>query len=403
MDNSRKPIRTIVATGVAIILILLVAGTIWMSHAARLDTERAIRKVSLLYLDELAGRREQVVEANLDNRIETIEIAVGLMTDDDLATEENRQAYQARMKALYHLDKFAFVGESGTIYKATGQSDDEINNYSFDYKNMTGPDISILNLNSEEKKVVIAVPIEPKDHLGDKLVVCFMEMGMEQMLHGVSMESSEDNATFCNLYTSSGYPLSNAVLGGFATEDNLLVALEHAEFEGGYTLDKVKDDFANCKEGEVSFTYNDTEETLTYVPLENTDWLLTYLVRESFIGDQISDITKGTLIRSTIQSLLTILALLLMFMFIIRQNRKNAKILADHEASEAEARVRQEEMEHRLELQGELLAQKQQSEQQDCHPTTEAYTTLTSIKTRAYATRPVPICRGSRRAMSSDT
>ena len=365
MDNSRKPIRTIVATGVAIILLLLVAGTIWMSHAARLDTDRAIRKVSLLYLDELAGRREQVVEANLDNRIETIEIAVGLMTDEDLATEENRQAYQARMKALYHLDKFAFVGESGTIYKATGQSDDEINNYSFDYKNMTGPDISILNLNSEEKKVVIAVPIEPKDHLGDKLVVCFMEMGMEQMLHGVSMESSEDNATFCNLYTSSGYPLSNAVLGGFATEDNLLVALEHAEFEGGYTLDKVKDDFANCKEGEVSFTYNDTEETLTYVPLENTDWLLTYLVRESFIGDQISDITKGTLIRSTIQSLLTILALLLMFMFIIRQNRKNAKILADHEASEAEARVRQEEMEHRLELQGELLAQKQQSEQQD--------------------------------------
>ncbi|MBQ3428989.1 MAG: response regulator [Mogibacterium sp.] len=365
MDKSRKPIRTIVATGVAIILLLLVAGTIYMSHAARLDTERAIRKVSLLYLDELAGRREQVVEANLDNRIETIEIAVGLMTDEDLATEENRQAYQARMKALYHLDKFAFVGESGTIYKATGQSDDEINNYSFDYKNMTGPDISILNLNSEEKKVVIAVPIEPKDHLGDKLVVCFMEMDMEQMLHGVSMESSEDNATFCNLYTSSGYPLSNAVLGGFATEDNLLVALEHAEFEGGYTLDKVKDDFANCKEGEVSFTYNDTEETLTYVPVENTDWLLTYLVRESFIGDQISDITKGTLIRSTIQSLLTILALLLMFMFIIRQNRKNAKILADHEASEAEARVRQEEMEHRLELQGELLAQKQQSEQQD--------------------------------------
>ena len=101
MDNSRKPIRTIAITGAAIIVLILVAGTIWMSHAARLDTDRAIRKVSLLYLDELAGRREQVVEANLDNRIETIEIAVGLMTDDDLATEENRQAYQARMKALY--------------------------------------------------------------------------------------------------------------------------------------------------------------------------------------------------------------------------------------------------------------------------------------------------------------
>jgi len=365
MDNSRKPIRIIVATGVAIILIILVAGTIWMSHAARQDTDKAIRKVSLLYLDELAGRREQVVEANLDNRIETIEIAVGLMTDDDLATEKARQAYQARMKALYHLDKFAFVGESGTIYKATGQSDDEIGNYSFDYKNMSEPDISILNLNSDQKKVVIAVPIEPENHLGDKLVVCFIEMSMEQMLHGVSMESNEDNATFCNLYTSDGYPLSNAVLGGFATENNLLAALERADFEGGYTLEKVKDDFTNCKGGEVSFTYNGREETLTYAPVKHTDWLLTYLVRESFIGNQISDITRGTILRSTVQSILTVLALLLMFTFIIQQNLKNAKMAAEHEAVEAEARVRQEEMEHRLGLQEELLAHKQQSEQQD--------------------------------------
>lgn len=365
MDNSRKPIRIIVATGVAIILIILVAGTIWMSHAARQDTDKAIRKVSLLYLDELAGRREQVVEANLDNRIETIEIAVSLMTDDDLATEKARQDYQARMKALYHLDKFAFVGESGTIYKATGQSDDEIGNYSFDYKNMSEPDISILNLNSDQKKVVIAVPIEPENHLGDKLVVCFIEMSMEQMLHGVSMESNKDNATFCNLYTSDGYPLSNAVLGGYATEDNLLAALERADFEGGYTLEKVKDDFTNCKGGEVSFTYNGREETLTYIPVKHTDWLLTYLVRESFIGNQISDITRGTILRSTVQSILTVLALLLMFTFIIQQNLKNAKMAAEHEAAEAEARVRQEEMEHRLGLQEELLAHKQQSEQQD--------------------------------------
>ena len=39
-------------------------------------------------------------------------------------------------------------------------------------------------------------------------------------------------------------------------------------------------------------------------------------------------------------------------------------MVAEHEASEAEARVRQEEMEQRLELQEELLTQKQQSEQQ---------------------------------------
>ncbi|MCR4751583.1 MAG: response regulator [Eubacterium sp.] len=53
-----------------------------------------------------------------------------------------------------------------------------------------------------------------------------------------------------------------------------------------------------------------------------------------------------------------------MFAYIIRQTRKNARILADKEAAEAETRVKQEEMEQRLALQDELLAQKQQGERQ---------------------------------------
>ena len=141
MDSRKSSIRRISIIGAAIVIIILVAGTFWMSRAARRDTDEAIRKVSLLYLDELAGRREQVVESNLDNRIETIRIAVDLMTEEDLATEEARQAYQQRMKALYRLDKFAFVGEKGMVYKSTGKSADEINDYSFDYGDMIEPDI----------------------------------------------------------------------------------------------------------------------------------------------------------------------------------------------------------------------------------------------------------------------
>ena len=361
--KGNKNTRMAAITGIFLIVLAVIIGTIWMGHAARQDTEKAVHTISLLYLDELAGRREQVVEANLENRIETIQIAVDLMTEDDLSTEEAREAYQHRMKALYHLDKFAFVGESGMVYLSTGPSD-EIANYSFDYKNMTEPDISVLNLQSEDKKIVIAVPIEPKYHLGDKLVVCFMEMDMEHMLHGVSMESSEDDATFCNLYTGDGYPLSNAILGGFASEDNLFAALEHAEFENGYSYEQVKDDFAAGREGEVSFTYEGRKETLTYVPVEGTDWLLTYLVRESFISDQISGITNGTILRSAMQSIITILLLSGLFYFIIRQNRKNAQMLLERETAEAEAKAKQEEMEERLALQEELLEQKQESEQQ---------------------------------------
>ena len=82
MDN-RKNLTTLVAVicGMAVVLILVV-GTVWTGNRARTDTESAVRSVSLLYLDELAGRREQVVAGNMQNKIDVINTALELMTED---------------------------------------------------------------------------------------------------------------------------------------------------------------------------------------------------------------------------------------------------------------------------------------------------------------------------------
>ena len=360
--DKNKVLATVI--GIIVVLIIFIAGTIWMGHSAQEDTDKAIRTVSTLYLDELAGRREQVVASNLQDNIETIRIAVDLMTAQDLSDDAHRQAYQQRMKALYQLDRFAFVGESGTIYLSTGTSDWG-SEYAFDYRNMTEPDISVKNLESDEKKVVIAVPISPKKFKDDTLIVCFMEIDMKQMLHGVSMSSNKNDSTFCNLYSQSGVALTDAVLGEQAQGANLLETLQRVEFDKGYSLDKIEKDFQEGKSGEISFTYKNNHETLSYIPVEGTDWVLTYLIKESVISEKISSITRGILVKSVIQSLLTMLALVVMFIIIIHQNRKNAKALAKREAAEAEARAKQEEMEQRLQLQEQLLQQQEQGEQQE--------------------------------------
>jgi hypothetical protein len=81
-NKSRNTVAVAVAGGLILILIL-VLGTLWMGQTARRDTEAAVRSVSLLYLDELAGRREQVVAENLQDRISDMRTALELMTDDD--------------------------------------------------------------------------------------------------------------------------------------------------------------------------------------------------------------------------------------------------------------------------------------------------------------------------------
>ena len=346
----------IAVAGSIVIALILILGTIWMGQSAKKGTETAVHSVSLLYLDELAGRREQVVENNLQNKIEVIEAAVSLMTEDDLSDAEHLQSYQARMKRLFKLEKFAFVDNNGLIYTSKG-TQTNIDDYDFEYGTLIEPEIFVLNPESEDKKAVIAVPIDVLTFNGEELVVCFMEIGMEEMLSGVSVDEQNTDTTFCNIYTNGGIALSNTVLGGLAVEDNLLKALEHAEFDEGYSYEQVVTDFAEGNSREVSFTYDGIKETLCYVPVEGTDWMLTYLIRESVISDQIGSISDNIVRNSILQSVLTVAVLLAMFGFIFVQARKNAKLTLETETAQAEIRGKQEELDERIALQEKLEQQ----------------------------------------------
>ena len=346
-----------------VIIVTLGLATLWVGQSTKSDTDKAVRNVSLLYLDELAGRREQVVKNNLQNNIQTIGVAIDLLSETDLEDKAHLEAYQSRMKQLYKLDKFAFVDTDGLIYTSVG-TQTNIDEYSFDYRTISEPEISVFNLNNPEKKVVIAVPVE-LTFQSKTLSVCFMEIDMKVMLSGVSMESGGDGATFCNIYTKQGIALSNTVLGGLSVDDNLLEAMKNAKFEEGYSYNAFVENFGGCKNGEVSFVYKDVRETLCYVPVGDTDWLLTYLIRESVISDKIDYISKDIIQRSVIQSVIIVLAMLALFVFIIIQTKKNAKLQLVHETTKAESRGKQEELEKRIELQEELLTQERHRKEQD--------------------------------------
>ena len=355
MSQNKKPtnkIPTIATIGGVLIAIILILSTLWTGQVAKRDTDKAVRNVSLLYLNELAGRREQVIESNLNNRIRDLNAAISMLTPEDLSDIQHLQNYQMRIKKLYNLDKFAFVDTDGLIYTST-EIQNNIEDYDFDYLNISEAEISILNLDTPQKKVIIATPVSL--NLGTaRLVVCFMEIDMQEMLTGVSMDSTPEDSTFCNLYTTEGIALSDTILGGLAVEDNLLEALENADFEDGYSMESFLDSFQNSRKGEVSFTYNGIKETLYYTPIDGTDWLLTYLVRESLISDQFEEISQSIIVRSVVQSALTILAVLIVFVIITIETKKNTEYRLNIEKNEAELKVKNEEIQHRIHLQEQL-------------------------------------------------
>ena len=101
----------IAVIGGIVVALILILSTLLMGQSAQKGTKDAVRSVSLLYLDELAGKREQVVADNLHRRVSDMQAALELMTEDDLSDLAHLQAYQAKMKRLFTLQKFAFVDE----------------------------------------------------------------------------------------------------------------------------------------------------------------------------------------------------------------------------------------------------------------------------------------------------
>ncbi|MBO6128621.1 MAG: response regulator [Pseudobutyrivibrio sp.] len=366
MDSKLRDNRIIMSLlimGGVIVAGILIIGMLLTGRKASDDTNSAVRNVSLLYLDELAGRREQVVESVLNDYTVNIDIALGLLEKGDLSSIDSFQSYQARMKQLYGFEKFAFVDTNGLIYTSRGRRTD-IDTYAFDYNNLSEPEISLKNVNGKNKKVIIAVPVDRIEFENNVLVACFVEIDMDTLLSGISLQSN-NNTTFCNLYTADGISLADTVLGGLASENNLLTAMTNATFEDGYSLDEMRQNFSQGKKGVVSFTYNGIRETLYYVPVTGTNWMLTYLIRESIISEQITSISDGIVLRSFILSVFAAFLLIIIFIFIVIQTKRAAKITLEKEVSETENRVRQEELEEQLALQEELLEQEKHRTQQN--------------------------------------
>ena len=353
-------IATIVAP---IIVIILVLGTIFTGRHASGDTEMAVRNVTLLFMDELANRREQVVASKLNDYINDLDVAVGLLGKEDLASTASLQNYQLRMKQLYGLEKFAFVDTAGLIYTSRGTRTD-IDLYNFDYRTLAKPEISLKKGGGEKKTVIVAMPVDRLAFNGRVLVVCFMEIDMNRMLEGISLESDRKGITFCNIYSKAGNSLTKLVLGGLASGDNLLTAMEKAGFEKGFSMEKMRSDFANHEAGVVSFEYNGIRETMYYVPIHSTDWMLTYLIRESVISEQISSISEGILERSLLLSGIIALVLLGVFLFLFIQIRRATQLKLEKEVADAESRIKQEELEEQLALQQKLVEEERKRNEQ---------------------------------------
>ncbi|MDE5909131.1 MAG: response regulator [Lachnospiraceae bacterium] len=333
-EKQRRQTAVYAIVGGSIIVSILLITSIWVSNMARIGTSQAVSKVSEFYLEELAGRRAQVVSEELKNGFAYIESSLEILDESDLESQEALRAFLGKVKKLHGVDKFALVDENGNVYTEHSTSSG-LSRYDFLSEDLTEPVIGTTNLHGAKKQVILAVPVENVYFQGLQIKVCFIQINIDEMISSLSLQTG-NNETYCGLYYRNGESLTNEDFGNFKSENNILSALKEAEIDEKFSYEQLENDFAAGRSGQISFNYFGSREDLCYVPVEGTNWMLTILIGDNVISDQISSISSGMMNRSIIQIIITVVVMLGVFLVLIHQSRKNARVLLDQEKADGD-------------------------------------------------------------------
>ncbi len=319
-----KQSRLLLTLAGAVIVVILVTGaTVWMSRGAQHATDAAVEQISFFYLDELAGRRSQVISRFFDSQEEEMKRAVSLMTPEVLSSQESLRAYIGSVEDLLGLSRFAVVDEDNTVYTEhstyMGGS-----RYTFLSGEESGTrSITTTSTYGGTKEICLAIPLRDQYLMGKRLKTCFIEIQMSDIVSMLAF-NAEESGTHFSLYYENGANLTGLDFGPFGVNRNLL--REMAEILTEEEARSLRSDFENSAAGAAEFIQAGSDQMFYYSPIPETGWMITVLINKNLIHDQVDGIQRETMTRSTIQIIVTCVSLLaFFFMFVMMERQESRK------------------------------------------------------------------------------
>ena len=155
---------------------------------------------------------------------------------------------------------------------------------------------------------------------GKQYIASFVQIDIGEI---VDLLAFDDSKTYFGIYSRKGENLSDTELGPYIAKHNLFEALKKVVSEE--TLNEKKGNFLEAVQGSITFTTNGTEETLCYVPIEDTDWMMVVLIHESVIQDRIRSISESSLETSKRQIAFTLVFSALFFIVLLYMLKSMSK------------------------------------------------------------------------------
>ena len=325
MNISRNKIAII---GGFIIAFLLIVGTTWNVESAQEQTQFVADKVSDFYIEELANRRVAIISDALKQNFQYINNALDSITENDLSSIQNLREYLGRIRRLYGVEKFSFVDEDIQVYTAHATSSGK-SRYPFLEKGLSEPLVTTVLNYGGEKLLFIAVPVSGIEFNHKNIIACFAQVQIDQLVRSMTFRA-DNMETYFNLYLKNGESLTTAPFGGVESGRNILSVIQEND-ASKKNFYKITEDFQNGQSGRIHVPYRRQNAHLYYAPVEKTGWMLSILVYDNVITNQIRLNNREIIARNHLQILVTVLSVVVLFIMLISTIRRNSREMIEKE------------------------------------------------------------------------
>ncbi len=289
---TRKTFILTAVIGGVLLMAMVIFNTVVSTRQTTVATNNAVSEVSSFYLEAMADRRSKTITNLINSNFDHMEKAVAYINSEGIESEEELRATLGNIKSMLSLDRFALVDDDKIVHTQfttyTGGSRHDF----LSAENMDGRSVSTVSI-----------------YAGKQYKASFVQIDVREIVDLLAFE--DEGRTYFGIYSRNGENLSGTEVGPYISVHNLFDIVQDVISEE--KLSEIRDNFANAVGGSLTFSPDEVEETLCYVPIEGTDWMMVVLIRENVIQDRIRSISDTSLTTSKRQIAFTLIVSVILF------------------------------------------------------------------------------------------
>ena len=288
---------------------MVIFNTVVSTRQTTVATNNAVSEVSSFYLEAMADRRSKTITNLINSNFDHMEKAVAYINSEGIKSEDELRATLGNIKSMLSLDRFALVDDDKIVHTQfttyTGGSRHDF----LSAENMDGRSVSTVSIYGSSRQLCLAAPTPDLRIAGKQYKASFVQIDVREIVDLLAFE--DEGRTYFGIYSKNGENLSGTEVGPYISVHNLFDIVKDVISEK--KLSEIRDNFANAVGGSLTFSPDEVEETLCYVPIEGTDWMMVVLIRENVIQDRIRSISDTSLTTSKRQIAFTLIVSVILF------------------------------------------------------------------------------------------